>query len=131
MSFSDEQQWANVSWINPFLSNLLLGHDVCAGIETLTKILGMRKVRASWSHCSSCLPLPSLQWSSNKCIREESYAEKRRKLLLQFCDYVPPTLFLILTPKYSVWLIPTWNKACILQRPSTLPTHLSTCEHEH
>jgi hypothetical protein len=27
----------NVSWINPFLTNLLLGHDVCAGIETLTK----------------------------------------------------------------------------------------------
>ena len=28
----------SVSWINPFLPNLLLGHDVCAGIETLTKI---------------------------------------------------------------------------------------------
>jgi hypothetical protein len=27
-----------VSQINPFLPNLLLGHDVCAGIETLTKI---------------------------------------------------------------------------------------------
>jgi hypothetical protein len=26
-----------VSQINPFLPNLLLGHDVCAGIETLTK----------------------------------------------------------------------------------------------
>jgi hypothetical protein len=36
-SFSDEQQCGNVSWINPFLPNLLLGHDVCAGIETLTK----------------------------------------------------------------------------------------------
>jgi hypothetical protein len=28
----------SVSWINPFLPNLVLGHDVCAGIETLTKI---------------------------------------------------------------------------------------------
>jgi hypothetical protein len=27
----------SVSWINPFLPNLFLGHDVCAGIETLTK----------------------------------------------------------------------------------------------
>jgi hypothetical protein len=27
----------SVSWINPFLPNLLLGHDVCAGIETQTK----------------------------------------------------------------------------------------------
>jgi hypothetical protein len=27
-SFSDEQQCGNVSWINPFLPNLLLGHDV-------------------------------------------------------------------------------------------------------
>jgi hypothetical protein len=33
-SCSDEQQCGNVSWINPFLCNLLLGHDVCAGIET-------------------------------------------------------------------------------------------------
>jgi hypothetical protein len=28
----------SVSWINPFFPNLLLGHDVCAGIDTLTKI---------------------------------------------------------------------------------------------
>ena len=33
----DEQQYGSVSLINPFLPNLLLGHDVCAGIETLTK----------------------------------------------------------------------------------------------
>jgi hypothetical protein len=36
-SLGDEQQYGSVSWINPFLSNLLLGHDVCARIETLTK----------------------------------------------------------------------------------------------
>jgi hypothetical protein len=30
-----QQQCKNVSWLNPFLPNLLLGHDVCAGIETL------------------------------------------------------------------------------------------------
>jgi hypothetical protein len=36
-SFSDEQQCGSISRINPFLPNLLLGHDVCAGIETLTK----------------------------------------------------------------------------------------------
>jgi hypothetical protein len=37
-SFGHEQQCGNVSWINPFLPNLLLGHDVlmfCAGIEAL------------------------------------------------------------------------------------------------
>jgi hypothetical protein len=31
------QQCGSVSWINPFLLNLVLGHDFCAGIETLTK----------------------------------------------------------------------------------------------
>jgi hypothetical protein len=36
-SFNGEQQFGGISWINPFLPNLLLGHDVCAGIETLTK----------------------------------------------------------------------------------------------
>jgi cell division protein FtsN len=35
--FGDEQQHGSVSQINPFLPNLLLGHDVCAGLETLTK----------------------------------------------------------------------------------------------
>jgi hypothetical protein len=39
-SFGDEQQGGNVSRINPFLPNLLLGHHVCAGIETLTKTIG-------------------------------------------------------------------------------------------
>jgi hypothetical protein len=39
-SFGDQQQYGNVSRINPFLPNLLLGHDVCAGIETLTKTGG-------------------------------------------------------------------------------------------
>jgi hypothetical protein len=38
--FGDEQQYGSVSQINPFLSNLFLGHDVCAGIETLTKTAG-------------------------------------------------------------------------------------------
>jgi hypothetical protein len=33
----DEQQYGSVSRINPFLPNLLLGYNVCAGIETLTK----------------------------------------------------------------------------------------------
>ena len=36
-SFCDELHFEGVSWINPFLPNLLLGHDVCAGIGTLTK----------------------------------------------------------------------------------------------
>jgi hypothetical protein len=38
-SFGDGQQCGNVSWINPFLPKLFLGHDVRAGIETLTKIV--------------------------------------------------------------------------------------------
>jgi hypothetical protein len=33
----DEQQYGSVGPINPFLPNFLLGHDVCARIETLTK----------------------------------------------------------------------------------------------
>jgi hypothetical protein len=33
----DEQQYGRISRINPFLLNLLLGHDVCAIIETLTR----------------------------------------------------------------------------------------------
>jgi hypothetical protein len=33
----DKQRYGIISQINPFLPNLLLGHDVCAGIETLTK----------------------------------------------------------------------------------------------
>jgi hypothetical protein len=36
-SFGDEQQYGSVRRINPFLPNLLLGLDVWAGIETLTK----------------------------------------------------------------------------------------------
>jgi len=36
-SFGDEQKCGSVGWINPFIPNLLLGHDVCSGIETLTK----------------------------------------------------------------------------------------------
>jgi hypothetical protein len=36
-SFGDQQQYGNVSQINPFLPNLLHGYDVCEGIETLTK----------------------------------------------------------------------------------------------
>jgi hypothetical protein len=39
-SSGDEGQCRSVSSINPFLPNLLLGHDVCAGIQTLTKTLG-------------------------------------------------------------------------------------------
>ena len=38
-SLSDEQQCGNVSWA-PHPPHLLLGHDVCAVIETLTKIIG-------------------------------------------------------------------------------------------
>jgi hypothetical protein len=35
----DEQLYGSVGWINPFHPNLLLGHDVCTGIETLNKTL--------------------------------------------------------------------------------------------
>jgi hypothetical protein len=40
-SFGDEQQYGSVSQISPFLPNLFLGHDVCAGIETLTETLSL------------------------------------------------------------------------------------------
>jgi hypothetical protein len=42
----------SVSWINPFLPNLLLGHDVCAGIETLSKTL---TDKAHWT-CKLYMP---------------------------------------------------------------------------
>jgi hypothetical protein len=44
-SFGDEQQYGSVSWINPFLPNLLFGHDVCTGIETLTKTMHFLKCK--------------------------------------------------------------------------------------
>jgi hypothetical protein len=40
----------SVSWINPFLPSLLLGHDVCEGIEILTKTPSMNIIIAMlWS----------------------------------------------------------------------------------
>jgi hypothetical protein len=58
-SFGDEQQHGSVSPINPFLPNLLLGHDVCTGIEPLTKT-GMRD--------RDLLPwLCQLSWKSSAC----------------------------------------------------------------
>ena len=56
-SFGDEQQHGNVSRINPFLPSLLLGHDVCAGIETLTKTPG--KAFQSFHTKIRCLVLHS------------------------------------------------------------------------
>ena len=58
-SFGDKQQWGNVRWINPFLPNLLLGYDVCAGIETLTRTGGsvpvcFHEVKPSRPVCSEC-----------------------------------------------------------------------------
>ena len=38
----NSKQYESVSRINPFLPNLLLGHDVCAGIETMNKTRGIR-----------------------------------------------------------------------------------------
>jgi hypothetical protein len=40
-SFGDEQQHESVSWINPFLPDLFLGHDVFVGIEILTKKISL------------------------------------------------------------------------------------------
>jgi hypothetical protein len=65
--FSDEQQCGNVSWINPFLSNLLLGHDVCAGIKTPTKTPGHlsdNKHHLLYSVCSSSV------WPTSHCQTE-------------------------------------------------------------
>jgi hypothetical protein len=63
-SFGDEQQYGSVSWINPFLPNLLLSHDVCAEIETLTKTEGkhfsdqaITLAKQSWSG-------PSISWET-------------------------------------------------------------------
>jgi hypothetical protein len=56
ISFGDEQQYGSVSQINPFLPNLLLGHDVCAGIETLTKTRTKALSTAALRHRSPRLP---------------------------------------------------------------------------
>jgi hypothetical protein len=48
-SFGGEQQCGSVSWINLFLSNLLLGRDICAGIETLSKTTSNREAIFRWS----------------------------------------------------------------------------------
>jgi hypothetical protein len=45
----DKQQCGIVSRINPLLPNLLLGHDVCVGIETLTKTL-IKKLKLTLSN---------------------------------------------------------------------------------
>jgi hypothetical protein len=62
-SFGDEQQCGSVSGINPFLPNLLLGRDVCAGIETLTKTGSNTKSSCSRSHVI-CGALP---YTRNGC----------------------------------------------------------------
>ena len=56
-SFGDEQQYGSVSWIIPFFPNLLLGYDVCAGIETLAKTAHKLKTKifASFWMVSMCL----------------------------------------------------------------------------
>jgi hypothetical protein len=63
----DEKQYESVRQINRFLPNLLLGHDVCAGIETLTKTFGVYKCNGSLGvmvsdiveeKCSSWVVLP-------------------------------------------------------------------------
>jgi hypothetical protein len=46
--FGDEQQHGSVSQINPFLPNLLLGRDVCAGIENLTKTVTVSGEMQLW-----------------------------------------------------------------------------------
>jgi len=60
----DEQQCECVSRINPFLPNLLLGHDVCAGIGTLTKTSQL-SVTSDPTNCS-------LKMWRNKEVPEES-----------------------------------------------------------
>jgi hypothetical protein len=56
-SFGDQQQYGSVSWINPFLPNLLLGYDVCAGIDNLTKTVANDDAEPL-----ILLPLPSEYW---------------------------------------------------------------------
>jgi hypothetical protein len=57
-----EQQCGSVSRINPFLPKLLLGYDVCAGIETLTKTPA--KVQTQSYFCFDLfLTLPNLMLS--------------------------------------------------------------------
>ena len=74
-SFSDEQQCGNVSWINPFLPNLLLGHDVCAGIETLTKTVVKHLSRCPWCFVfHGSIPSIKIQLYCIKQKRKHSWA---------------------------------------------------------
>lgn len=51
-SLGGEQQCESVRWINPFFSNLLLGHDVSVGKVTLRQ-LGMGHASTSFSSRAS------------------------------------------------------------------------------
>jgi hypothetical protein len=62
-SFGDEQQHGSVSRINPFLPNLLLGHDVCAGIETLTKTVASSCFLLDRALRFAILPQPPEDWN--------------------------------------------------------------------
>jgi hypothetical protein len=61
----DEQQYGSVSRINPFLPNLLLGHDVCAGIKTLrqcTIIKKKKKRKTALSPADWYSPVLTVTW---------------------------------------------------------------------
>jgi hypothetical protein len=105
-SFSDEQQCGNVSWINPFLPSLLLGHDVCAGIETLPKTwTNFIKKRSplvhlynifqadftSWKHRHIFL-LPVLTININFCFYDPASLHFRQQLILKETPTTPPKL---------------------------------------
>ena len=63
----DEQQYGSVSQMNPFLPYLLLGDDVCAGIETLTKS-GISCPTLSLYLASSCILLPQTRCPSKHAL---------------------------------------------------------------
>jgi hypothetical protein len=81
--FGDEQQHGSVSQINPFLPNLLLGHDVCARIETLTKT-------------------PSYKDTFQKACDTTEYTTELLKKPEIFTSYPPFCFFLIRVVFFSV-----------------------------
>ena len=61
--------------MNPFLPNLLIGHDVCAGIEALTRTLAI-----TWASqtCLSVLVVDPEEWQQSS---SETAALQDRELL--------------------------------------------------
>jgi hypothetical protein len=73
-----------VSWINPFLPNLLFGHHVCAGIENLTKTPPKHAPDTSVPHWQHVSFIKSLSPSCVLCLCSQEHRRQPVVSLLAF-----------------------------------------------